>query len=76
MQLEQVGGTVTIGANENAAARMIFGHKPSRRCDYPCECRFCRESENAPKRPINLLAAIDVYDIPDEIEVEASEYFH
>ena len=76
MQLEQMGRSLTAGAFKDAATRMILGHMQSRRCDYPCDCRYCRESENESKRTASLLATIDVYDIPDEIEAEASEYFH
>ena len=45
--------------------------------DYPCGCRHCRELKAAPRARANsTLAAIDVYDLPDDITIEHADYFH
>lgn len=45
-----------------------------RQTAYPCGCRACREMAGAPSRSTNsLLAAIDVYDLPDRT---VPDYFH
>lgn len=47
------------------------------RADYPCGCRYCKRLARADRETkTSPLAAIDVYDLPDEAGDSASAYFH
>ena len=88
MQVEPVGDSLTIAGQRQ---QTIIGRVPcetevivslsnggmARRGDYPCDCRGCREAAaaHATRRP-NSLAAIDVYDLPDEVWIDSASYFH
>jgi len=45
--------------------------------DYPCNCRYCTELKKVSGPGVeSSLAAIDVYDLPDAIDAEISDFFH
>jgi len=88
MQVEPMGGSFTIAEQRQ---QTIIGRVPcetevvvslsnsgrARRGDYPCDCRSCREAAAAhATRRISALAAIDVYDLPDEAGSDSASYFH
>ena len=51
--------------------------RSTRRTDYPCGCRYCRDLARAAREPKSSpLAAIDVYDLPDGAGDGPSDYFH
>jgi hypothetical protein len=84
MQTEQVGASIMAGGlrssvldspGENETIIDTTSYK--RGLDYPCGCRHCREL----KSPANRAASestvrIDVYELPDSVEGESTNYFH
>jgi len=81
MQQEQMGGMLTATTIFNVACEteviVKMAGRPTRRGDYPCGCRVCREMAVANEaRRVSSLAAIDVYDVPDGVETTAHDYFH
>lgn len=86
MQVQPMGGNVTLPGSPRtnifdvpcASQVMVkLSSRGMRRGDYPCGCRLCREAAVVAQiRPGNQLAAIDVYDLPDDDGDESAEYFH
>lgn len=88
MQLEPMGGSITIPGPrrqtsigdvpcETEVTVKLSSRGRTRRADYPCGCRLCREEINAVETPqASPLAMIDVYDLPGGVEGEAAKYFH
>ena len=86
MQQEQMGGTLTMTGPRRTTIFDVpcetevivkMSGRSIRRGDYPCGCRCCREAAAANiARRSSSLAAIDVYDVPDEIDAAAQDYFH
>ena len=82
MRQEQMGSNLTIGPQTGYVFKMKSENEPiinttayRRLLDYPCGCRHCRELKAEPiARRTSALAAIDVYDMPDD--VLTSDYFH
>ena len=45
--------------------------------EYPCACRLCRDLARASERhDVSPIAAIDVFDLPDEVDGTVTNYFH
>jgi hypothetical protein len=80
MQQEQPGLSAVIGQQMNRTSQLpseLILKDFRRGLDYPCGCHHCRQRNTAKNsRARSLLAAIDVYDLPEAIEAETSEYFH
>lgn len=82
MRQEQLGANIIIGPQTAYVFKVRSESEPiintaayRRLLDYPCGCRHCREPKaEPPARAASPLAAIDVYDVPDE--VITSDYFH
>ena len=82
MRQEQLGPNLIIGPQtaylfkmhpENEGIINTTAYRPL--LDFPCGCRHCRELKAEPiVRRTSALAAIDVYDMPDD--VITSDYFH
>ena len=80
MQQQKTGPSIDerqLSSIFNTSREMIVKVKAFKRgLDYPCGCRHCLELRvSSSPLPANSLAAIDVYDVPDAIEV-APDYFH
>lgn len=82
MRQEQVGSNVISGPQAAYVFKIRFEKEPiinttayQRLLDYPCGCRHCRQLKADPAaRATSALAAIDVYDMPDDVLI--SDYFH
>ena len=82
MRQEKLGANVIIGPQTAYIFKMqsadegiinTTAYRPL--LDFPCGCRHCREPKSEPiVRRTSALAAIDVYDMPDD--VVTSDYFH
>ena len=80
MQTEQLSLNAVIGQQINRTSQLpseVILKDFRRGLDYPCGCQHCLQRNSAKKTGAgSLLAAIDVYDLPDAIEAETSQYFH
>ncbi|HXI26576.1 MAG TPA: hypothetical protein VNG71_22175 [Pyrinomonadaceae bacterium] len=72
---EQAGSLFNVPYQTEVIVRMA-GDRSTRRGDYPCGCRRCQELKVESTGKANSLACIDVYDLPDAVEIEPADYFH
>ena len=84
MQQEQFHASIFMGKQagsifQASGEREVILNLTSYRrgLDYPCGCRHCRDLKAAPRARANsTLAAIDVYDLPDDTDFNDDDYFH
>lgn len=80
MQQEQLGPSVIMNQRmasifELPSEVVLKDYK--RGLDYPCGCRHCQKRQTARiAGEKSLLAAIDLYDVPDAIASDKADYFH
>ena len=72
---EQAGSLFNVPYQTEVIVRMA-SDRSTRRGDYPCGCRRCQELKVESAGKANALACIDVYDVPDSVEIESADYFH
>ena len=75
-QSGQLNGSIFNIPYESEVIIKMTGYKSARQLDYPCGCRHCQDLKAASRGMVSSIANIDVFDMPDDIDVESADYFH